>query len=98
MMDKEIMHGIAKTAMDGIKDAEMQYEYAEEAAEHGNHEAAMLHIEEARKRLEGAKMWYDRGIKMYGEHIDPLAETMMEHYRKWYRDVLDRVMTFKPKA
>ena len=97
-MDKEILHGIAKTAMDGVKDAEMQYEYAKEAAEHGNHEAAMLHIEEARKRLEGAKMWYARGMKMHGDKIDPVAEMMMEHYRGWYRDLLDRVTKFKPGA
>ena len=73
-MDKEILQSIARTAMDGVKDAQMQYEYAEKAAEHGNHEAAMFHIEEAKRRLEGAKTWYDRGMKMHGDHVDPLAD------------------------
>lgn len=97
-MDKEILQSIARTAMDGVKDAQMQYEYAEKAAEHGNHEAAMFHIEEAKRRLEGAKTWYDRGMKMHGDHVDPLADMMMDHYRAWYRDLHERITNLKPGA
>ena len=95
----EVLEGIAKTVMDNIRDAEMQYGYAEEAKEHGNHELAALHIEESRKRLAGAKEWYDRGMHMLGgdmHKIDPMAALLMQHHKEWYHSIQHKVDTFKP--
>ena len=35
----------------------MQYDYAEEAMHEGEYELATLHINEAKKRLDGVKEW-----------------------------------------
>lgn len=95
---KEIMHGIAKTAMDHVKDAQMQYDYAIEAEEHGSHEFAALHMAEAKTHLDSAKAWYDRGMKLAGDKLDPVADMMLEHPRAWHRELADKVAKFKPGA
>ena len=97
----EVIEGIAKTAMDGLRDAEMQYEYAEEAKESGSHEFAMLHIEEAKRRLAGVKEWYDRGMKLMhsdGRHADSMADVFIEHHKQWYRSLNEKINAFKPGA
>jgi hypothetical protein len=94
-MTHELIKGIVKTITDGLKDANMQYDYAEEAKEHGEHELAMLHINEAKKRLDGVKEWYDKGKAMMpeGKHSD-LEEILICHYKHWYRELKEKVESF----
>lgn len=94
-MKDEIMRGVIWMTTDGIKDAGMAYDYAEDAKEAGKPELAALFIEDAKYRLGKVKEWYDRAMSMHGGQLDAVAETLCEHYREWYRDVLDKVMKFK---
>lgn len=93
-MKDEIMKGVIWMTTDGIKDAGMAYDYAEDAKEAGKPELAALFIEDAKYRLGKVKEWYDRAMSMHGGQLDPVADVLMEHYRGWYRDVLDKVMKF----
>lgn len=93
-MKDEIMKGIVWMTTDGIKDADMAYGYAVDAKEAGKPELAALFIEDAKYRLGKVKEWYDRAMSMRGGQLDAIAETLCEHYREWYRDVLDKVMKF----
>ena len=95
---KDVLDGIARTVLDGIRDAEMQYGYAEKARESGKADIAIRHNEEAKRRLQGVKEWYDIGMKLVGDKLDPLAAMLMEHNRKNYRSLIDKVATFKPGA
>ena len=94
-MNHENMRGIVKTITDGIKDANMQYDWAEEAKKNGKTELAHLHIAEAKKRLDGVKEWYDKAMAMF-PNSDPteLEEIFICHYKKWYHDVRDKVESF----
>lgn len=94
-MKDEIMKGVVWMTTDGIKDAGMAYDYAEDAKEVGKPELAALFIEDAKYRLGKVKEWYDRAMSMHGGQLDAIAETLCEHYREWYRDVLDKVIKFK---
>ena len=93
-MKDEIMRGVIWMTTDGIKDAGMAYDYAEDAKEAGKPELAALFIEDAKYRLGKVKEWYDRAMSMHGGQLDAIAETLCEHYREWYRDVLDKVIKF----
>ena len=95
-MSKEIIRGLAKTIIDGIKDAQMQLDYAEEAMEHGEKEIAAMHNAEAHKRIEGVKTWYEYAINKVGkrEH-DPAYEAMEDHYREWARKIKERISEHK---
>lgn len=96
---KDCMTGICRTVLDNIKDADMQMDWAEAAKEHGNHDLAQYHAEEAKKRLQAAKEWYDRGMKMHGgEKMEPLAEALIARERDHYHEVLNRATNFKPGA
>lgn len=94
-MTYESMKGIIKTITDGLKDANYHIEWAEEAKEHGEHELAMLHITEAKKRLDGAKEWYDKAKSMHSaeKHTD-LEEILMCHYKHWYHELREDVESF----
>jgi hypothetical protein len=95
-MEKDIIRGIAKTIIDGIKDAQMQIDYAYEAKEHGAHEIAAMHHAEAHKRIEGVKTWYDYAVNKMGKHEhDPAYEAMEDHYRDWARKIKERIGEFK---
>lgn len=96
-MEKEIIKGLAKTIIDGIKDAQMQLDYAEEAREHGETEIAHLHINEAHKRMNGVKEWYDYVTAKMGKHHegDMAYHAMEEHYRDWARNIRERIAEFK---
>lgn len=98
----EVLHGIAKTSMDHVKDAQMQYDYAVEAAEHGNHDIASLHLAEAKMHLDSARAWYDRGMKMLEQSgngkMEPLTEALIEREKDHYHEVLNRAANFKPGA
>ena len=95
MMKEHLMHGIARTMMDGVKDAKMQLEYAEEAKEHGDHELAAHHLEEAHNRLAGAKAWHERARKHIDGHSDPFIKVFDEEWCEWYHDVERELSAFK---
>ena len=61
-----VFYGIAKTIMDGTKDADQQYDFAVAAKAEGKPEIAAKHIEEAKKRLAG---------------VDAVMELLMQHHR-----------------
>ena len=92
-MHKDLMRNVAKTIMDGLKDAQMQCEYAEEAKEAGNHELAMLHNQEADLRLKSIDAWYQHAKKMglIAESMNPGEEIMIEHHKKWYKSMREKV-------
>ena len=91
-LDKEIIRGLAKTIIDGIKDAQMQIDYAEEAEEHGASEIAAMHVAEAHKRMDGVKMWYDFAMQKTGKHEhDPAYLAMEEHYHDWAKKIKERI-------
>lgn len=94
-MNADIMKGIVKTITDGIKDSEMQYEYAVTAKNAGKTDLAALHIEEAKNRLGKVKEWYERAVAMENSRVDEIAELLMERYREWYHAILDKVLKFK---
>ena len=92
---KDGIRGIVKTITDGLRDANMQYDWAEDAKSHGAHDLAMLHISEAKKRLDGAKEWYEKAMAMMpkAEHTE-LEEILMCHYKHWYRELREKVEAF----
>ncbi len=96
-MHKDVIRGVAKTIIDGIKDAQMQYDYAEEAREAGETELAKLHINEAQKRMSGVKEWYDYATAKMGKHHegDSAYMALEDHYRDWARNIKERIATFK---
>ena len=94
-----VFYGIAKTIMDGCKDADQQYEFAQAAKAQGKPDLAIRHIEEAKKRLAGVKEWYDIGTKqMQSENPEPMVEAVMELLLQHHRSTLDKIATFKPGA
>lgn len=96
-MEKEVIRGLARTIIDGIKDAQMQIDYAEEAREHGESEIAHLHLNEAHKRMNGVKEWYEFAEAKMGKHHDGdmAYHAMEEHYRDWARKIRERIAEFK---
>ena len=94
-MAHECMRGIVKTIIDGLKDANMQYDWAVDAKAHGNTEVSHLHISEAKKRLDGAKEWYDKARAMipHSEHTE-LEEFLMRHYKDWYHELREKIESF----
>lgn len=94
-----VFYGIAKTIMDGCKDADQQYDFAVQAKTEGKPEIAMRHIEEAKKRLAGVKEWYDVGVKLLAaEKPEPMVEAVMELLLQHHRSTLEKIATFKPGA
>lgn len=93
---KEVIADIAKTITDSIRDAEMQHGYAERAAKAGKPDIAAKHIEEAKIRLNGAKMWIDLGSKLFGD--DPLAEVLSEMLMATHKAAMEKIAQFKPGA
>lgn len=96
-MKEHLMHGIVKTMMDGVKDAHMQYEYAVSAWEHGEHELATKHADEARARLLGAKAWRDLRVKYTDAHPDALVKAMEDEWCDWYHSVEGKINTLFEK-
>lgn len=94
-MKYENIKGIVKTITDGLKDANMQYEWAEATKELGKSELAHMHIAEAKKRLDGVKEWYDKAKAML-PNAEPteLEELLMCHYKDWYRDLKEKIEAF----
>lgn len=96
-MHDHVVKGIVKTIVDGIKDAQMQYDYACEAHKAGAAAIAKAHIEEASKRLDGVQLWYKRAEESEDMRKDdsPIAEALMSHYKEWYHNLRTRVGDFK---
>lgn len=91
------MRGLVRTMTDGLKDASMQYEWAMAAHKAGNKELASLHHNEAMKRLNGVKEWYDKAKSMMGDKpMDPVAEELKCYFADWYHDLLAKVTAMKP--
>lgn len=96
-MKHEMLCGAARTIMDGLKDAQMQYEWAEKAAEYGDHDIAMRHIAEAKKRLSGTAEWFSL-LEKSEEAKMPLAKALLGHYKGWHEDLLRKVDHFHATA
>ena len=90
------MRGLVRTITDGLKDASMQYEWAMTAHKAGNKELAALHHNEAMKRLNGVKEWYEKAKGMMGDKpMDPVAEELKCYFVDWYHDLLGKVTAMK---
>ena len=89
-MKHEMICGAAKTVADGLRDAQMQYEYADHAREHGDTEMAAKHISEAHRRLVGVSEWLSVLDESEEAH-QPLAKTLLGQYRHWHDDLMEKV-------
>ncbi len=95
-MQSAQVKNVAKTIMDGIKDAQMQYNYAVDARDAGDAELAKLHSAEASKRLKGLEEWIAFAAGKFTEKGDePYAEALLDTYRDWMRDLTGKVANFK---
>jgi hypothetical protein len=92
-MKTELLKNVSKTIVDGLKDTQMQYEYAEEAKEHGDSGLAKAHIAEAQKRIDGVQEWWKHSDSMAGG--DPMYGMLMEYYRDWCRKLRHEIEEFK---
>lgn len=93
----DVIRGMVKTVIDGIKDSDYQLKYAHTAKDSGHHDIAALHIEEAKRRLSGAKEWYDRAKGAADGHNEAVTDALMGYYKDWYREVMDKVARFEPR-
>lgn len=93
---KSTVYGIAKTILDGLKDADAQIEYAKTAA--GKPDVVNRHIEEAKRRLTGVKEWCDIMRKEMGDKPDPIAEVYLDLMLQWHRNAVERIVNAKPGA
>lgn len=97
MMSHEQARGIVNTIIDGIKDAQMQYEYACEAKAAGNAELAKIHLAEANKRIGGVSEWHKLAegmIERRDEH-DPVYTAMYDYYADWARTLRGKIAEMK---
>ncbi len=95
MMDKT-KRNIVKTIIDGIKDAQMQLDYACDAKEAGNQPMMMAHLEEAKRRLSGVADWKKRMGDMPEHGRDTEMEAILwEQYDKWHDDISAKINSWK---
>lgn len=99
-MTEALVKGVVKTIVDGIKDAQMQYDYAETAHKHGDNGFASLHINEAHKRLMGVCEWYKKAkdafdIEGDDDEDDYVTDALVDNYKDWYYNLKQRVESFK---
>lgn len=87
------MRSVAKTIMDGLKDAEMQYRWAEEAHGMGEPELAKMHLGESMKRLTGVKDWCGYA-EAKSDHSD-MVRDMVEYWREWHDKILEKASALK---
>ena len=93
----DVTRGTAHTIIDEIKDPDCHPNYAHTATASGHHDIAALHIEEAKRRLSGAKEWYDRAKGVADGHNEAVTDVLMGYYKDWYREVMDKVARFEPR-
>ena len=91
-MKHDVMRGLMRTVMDGLKDTQMQYEYAEEAMEEGEPAIAKALIEEAQKRLTGTQEWWKHADTMAGG--DQMYHMAMEYYHEWCHKLKAEIEAF----
>lgn len=95
-MDNRIYKGIVKTIVDGIKDAQMQYDYAVAAKDDGEQNLAKLHLDEASRRLSGVSDWRKRLEEMTGRKTENQMEKILwEYYDDWKDKLYRRITEFK---
>jgi hypothetical protein len=95
MAEKNI-EGLIRTMLDGLKDASMQYEWAQSAHRAGDKEIAALHHGEAMERLNGVKKWYEKARALMGDKpLDPIGEVLKNYFVNWYHDLLGKVTAMK---
>lgn len=95
-MNEMNIKGMIRTMLDGLKDASMQYEWAQSAHRAGDKELAALHHAEAGKRLSGVKEWYEKGKSIMGDkQLDPVGEMLKCYFVDWYHDLLGKVAAMK---
>lgn len=98
-MKEALIRGVVKTILDGIKDAQMQYEYAECALKHEDKAFASLHINEAHKRLTGVCEWYKKAEEMLPRKDDDednmVTDVLIHEYKDWYYNLKQKVESMK---
>jgi hypothetical protein len=92
-MKNETLKNMVKTIVDGLKDTQMQYEYAVEAKEHGDQGIAAAHLAEAKKRISGVQEWWGHADTMGSS--DPMYAMLMEYYREWCHKLKRDIEEFK---
>lgn len=96
-MKQELICGVAKTVTDGLRDAQMQYEWAERAAGMDDHDLSAKHLSEAKRRLSGVSDWMTI-LDRYEEAKMPLTKALLEHYKGWHDELLRKVEHFHATA
>ena len=99
-MTEALVKGVVKTIIDGVKDAQMQFEYAEIAHKHGDKTFASLHINEAHKRLIGVCEWYKKAKETFhmdgdDDEDDIITDVLVDNYKDWYYNLKQRVESMK---
>lgn len=89
--DERTRH-ITKIILDDLKDAEMRLGYAKEANEEGSDVHAAMFRDEAHRRLDHAKEWYERLKHETDDDIDDgVYEAMKCHFKEWYHSMRERI-------
>jgi secreted Zn-dependent insulinase-like peptidase len=95
-MNEMHIKGLVRTMLDGLKDASMQYEWAQSAHRSGDKKLASLHHGEAMKRLNGVKEWYEKSKSMMvDKQLDPIGDVLKSYFVDWYHDLLTKVTAMK---
>lgn len=96
-MSETLIGGIVNTIIDGIKDAQMQYDYACDAKKAGEPELAKLHINEAERRMNGVAEWRKAAESFIGSahHDDAVFAAMYAHYADWAHTLRAKIAEFK---
>lgn len=92
-MKNEILKNVLRTVVDGLKDTQMQYEYATAAKAHGEQAIAKAHITEAQKRMSGVQEWWTHADAMGGG--EPMYGMLMEYYKEWCQKLKRDIEDFK---
>lgn len=95
-MTETLIKGMVKTIIDGIKDAQMQCEYADEAMEHGEKQLYDLHMAELKKRLSGVEEWYKKANELFpNKERSPVLDIFTKEYKDWYQKLKHKAETYK---
>lgn len=95
-MTETLIKGVVKTIIDGIKDAQMQCEYAEEAMEHGEKQLHDLHMNEVKKRLTGVEEWYKKANELFpNKEHSPVLDIFTKEYKDWYQKLKHKADAYK---
>lgn len=94
----EKVEGIIGIIDDGIKDSCMQCDWAHEARDSGDREAAMMFHTEAHKRLTSAKEWLEKHKEMLLDphNAEDVAEVFVKRLEDRIAHAMAKVTGFKP--